>query len=145
MLQSGTGFKKTTMKDLKDFISSYKSRCEDSRDLERLLQFCSWKMIPMITGYDTLAGCSKEAWMKRIYRPFNRENILKELEADVIFGSQKAADRRGLSAGLIFECVRMWNDILEEGLEDWPDDKYAPYGMPLFEATAKKYGFSIEK
>ena len=50
-----------------------------------------------------------------------------------------------LSAGLIFECVRMWNDILEEGLEDWSDDKYAPYGMPLFEATAKKYGFDLKK
>ena len=35
----------------------------------------------------------------------------------------------------------MWNWILEEGLEDWDDDNYAMYGLPLFKATAVKYGF----
>jgi hypothetical protein len=33
----------------------------------------------------------------------------------------------------------MWNWILDEGLEDFDD--YAQYGLPLFKATAVKYGF----
>lgn len=39
----------------------------------------------------------------------------------------------------MYEVVQMWNCILEEGLEDF--DSYAMYGLPLFKATAVKYGF----
>lgn len=39
----------------------------------------------------------------------------------------------------MYECVAMWNWILEEGLENF--DSYAQYGLPLFKATAVKYGF----
>lgn len=49
--------------------------------------------------------------------------------------------QRGISASLMFECVMMWNYILEEGLEDWDEDDYAFYGLPLFKATAVKYGW----
>lgn len=42
---------------------------------------------------------------------------------------------------LMFECVMMWNYILEEGLEDWDEDDYRFYGLPLFKATAVKYGW----
>ena len=45
------------------------------------------------------------------------------------------------SASLMFECVMMWNYILEEGLEGWGEDDYAFYGLPLFKATAVKYGW----
>lgn len=31
--------------------------------------------------------------------------------------------------------------ILEEGLEDWDEDDYRFYGLPLFKATAVKYGW----
>lgn len=48
-------------------------------------------------------------------------------------------NKRGISAGLMYEVVSMWNWILEEGLENF--DKYAQYGLPLFKATAEKYGF----
>ena len=34
-----------------------------------------------------------------------------------------------------------WNKVLEEGLEDWDEDNYRYYGLPLFKATALKYGF----
>ena len=37
------------------------------------------------------------------------------------------------------EVVQMWNWILEEGLEDY--DNYPMYGLPIFKATAVKYGF----
>lgn len=44
-------------------------------------------------------------------------------------------------SNFFFECVMMWNYILEEGLEDWDEDDYRFYGLPLFKATAVKYGW----
>lgn len=35
----------------------------------------------------------------------------------------------------------MWNWILEDGLENWDVNDYTQYGLPLFKATAQKYGF----
>lgn len=75
------------------------------------------------------------------YNEFTRENVLKQLEEDVRFGFEKALNQRGISASLMFECVMMWNYILEEGLEGWGEDDYAFYGLPLFKATAVKYGW----
>lgn len=40
---------------------------------------------------------------------------MKQLEEDVRFGFEKALNQRGISASLMFECVMMWNYILEEG------------------------------
>ena len=54
--------------------------------------------------------------------------------------SKKALDRRGISASLMFAVVLRWNRVLEEGLEDYPEDNYAMY-LPLFKATAEKYGW----
>ena len=76
-------------------------------------------------------------------KEWTRENILKQLEADIDFGFEKAINQRGISSSLMFSVVQAWNFILEEGLEDWPDEEYAQYGLPLFIATAKKYNFSI--
>ena len=75
------------------------------------------------------------------YEDESRENVLKQLEEDVRFGFEKALNQRGISASLMFECVMMWNYILEEGLEGWSEDDYAFYGLPLFKATAVKYGW----
>lgn len=41
----------------------------------------------------------------------------------------------------MFGVVLAWNKILEEGLENWDPNNYAMYGLPLFKATAVKYGF----
>jgi hypothetical protein len=64
---------------------------------------------------------------------------LPNIEEDVEFGFEKALNQRGISSSLMYEVVSMWNWILEEGLEDFDD--YAQYGLPLFKATAVKYGF----
>jgi hypothetical protein len=64
---------------------------------------------------------------------------LKELKRDVNFGFEKALNQRGISAGLMASVVCMWNWVLEEGLEDFDD--YPMYGLPIFKATAVKYGF----
>lgn len=131
------------MKTLEQCIDNYESRCLDSRDLTRLLCYCTWEQIPLITDYENIADDlrSKELWMSKVYKEWTRENILKDLERDVAFGFEKALNRRGISSGLMFEVVMMWNSILEEGLENWNQDDYAMYGLPLFKATAEKYGF----
>lgn len=74
-------------------------------------------------------------------KEWNRENILEQLKEDVAFGFEKALDRRGISASLMFDVVLKWSRILEEGHEDWDEGDYAQYGLPLFKATAEKYGF----
>lgn len=83
---------------------------------------------------------NEEKWNSTVVE-FTRENVLKQLEEDVRFGFEKALNQRGISASLMFECVMMWNYILEEGLESWGEDDYAFYGLPLFKATAVKYGW----
>lgn len=74
-------------------------------------------------------------------KEWTRENILAQLKQDVEFGFEKALDKRGISAGLMFDVVRSWNRVLEEGLEDWSVYHYSQYGLPLFKATAIKYGW----
>ena len=131
------------MKTLAEFVKDNKSKCLDGRDYTRLLNYCSWEEIPLIMPYENLKEeyNSKEAWEKVGHKEWTKENILKDLERDVAFGFEKALNRRGISSGLMFEVVRMWNNILEEGLENWSDDNYAMYGLPLFKSTAVKYGF----
>lgn len=73
-------------------------------------------------------------------KEWTRENILSQLKEDVEFGFEKALDKRGISASLMFAVVLRWNRVLEEGLEDYPEDNYAMY-LPLFKATAEKYGW----
>ena len=72
---------------------------------------------------------------------WTRDNILNQLEADVEFGFEKALRQRGISSSLMFEVVLRWNKILEDGLENWDENDYPMYGLPLFKATANKYGW----
>lgn len=78
---------------------------------------------------------------KPVPKEWSRENVLEQLKEDVAFGFEKALDKRGISANLLFEVVRTWNKVLEEGLEDWDENNYTQYGLPLFKATAIKYGW----
>jgi len=71
--------------------------------------------------------------------PWTQENILEQLRRDVEFGFEKALDRRGISAGLMYNVVKMWMWVMEDDLQD--HDEYAMYGLPLFKAVAVKYGF----
>jgi hypothetical protein len=124
------------MKTLEQIYNQYKSETIDGRDLHRLMDFVPEADLDKIGIHlkDEYVG-THEA------KPFTRENVLEQLKADVAFGFEKALNQRGISAGLMFEVVKMWNWILEEGLEDFSDDNYAQYGLPLFKATAVKYGF----
>lgn len=122
------------MKTLEQIAVEYKSQTLDGRDLGRLAQFIAEDELPKF-GVEL-----KEEYIgKHKAIQFTRENVLHQLEKDVEFGFEKALNQRGLSAGLMYEVVAMWNWILGEGLEGFDD--YAQYGLPLFKATAVKYGF----
>jgi hypothetical protein len=125
------------MKILEQIRTLYKSETLDGRDLYRLSQFVPQEQLQDF-GLILQGGETHEAI------PYTRENVLAQLEKDVAFGFEKALGQRGISSSLMFSVVQMWNWILEEGLDDWPDDNYAQYGLPLFKATAIKYGFKDE-
>ena len=122
------------MKTLEQIATDYKSKTLDGRDLNRLVKFIPENMLPKF-GFEL----KDEFIGKHEVIEFTRENILKQLADDVAFGFEKALNHRGLSSSMMFEVVSMWNWILEEGLEHFDD--YAQYGLPLFKATAIKYGF----
>lgn len=122
------------MKTLEQIKEGYKSEALDGRDLARLARFLPEEDLATfnITLKDEFVGHHQP-------EPLTRENILEQLEGDVQFGFEKALNQRGISAGLMYQVVSMWNWVLEEGLENFKD--YAQYGLPLFKATALKYGF----
>lgn len=74
-------------------------------------------------------------------KEWTKENIIAQLKEDVALGFEKALNQRGISSSLMFDVVRKWNIVLEDGLENYDENNYAQYGLPLFKATAVKYGF----
>lgn len=122
------------MKTLAQVKEQYKSNTLDGRDLYRLMQF-----IPESELKDFGLELKPEYVGTHKHIDFTRENVLIQLEKDVEFGFEKALNQRGISAGMMAEVVMMWNWVLEEGLEDFDD--YPMYGLPIFKATAVKYGF----
>lgn len=110
----------------------------DGRDFDRLAKFVPYNMLRYFriepkNGYD-----NEEKWNEGVIE-FTRENILKQLKKDVAIGFKEALNRECISSYFMFECVKLWNYILEEGLEDWDEDDYGYYGLPYFKATASKY------
>lgn len=138
------------MRTLDEILSNYKSNCLDGRDIYRLWAFIPWdvaKNYPDFLNTIKEEYRNEEAWNSEIYeKEYTRENIIDQLRSDVAFGFQKALDRRGISSSLMFEVVKMWNWVLneDEELANWSDNNYAMYGLPLFKATAVKYGFPNE-
>jgi len=122
------------MKTLQQVKEMYKSQTIDGRDLSRLMQF-----IPEVELKEFELELKEEYIGTHKHIEFTKENVLIQLEKDVEFGFEKALNQRGISAGLMAEVVQMWNWILEEGLENF--DEYPMYGLPIFKATAVKYGF----
>lgn len=80
---------------------------------------------------------------KHVQIPYTEENVLVQLKKDVEFGYEKACGHRGISSSLMFDVVRDWCKILENGLGNWSDDDYANYGYPLFKAVDDKYGWGL--
>jgi hypothetical protein len=126
------------MKTLDYVIENYKSETLDGRDIARLADFVPFDKAKA-AGWlrDDATG---DGWPDTL--EWTLDNVLEQLKSDVDFGFEKALNQRGLSAGLMWQVVSMWNWILEEGLENFSEDDYAQYGLPLFKATALKYGFN---
>jgi hypothetical protein len=122
------------MKTLDQVKESYKSQTLDGRDISRLSVF-----VPETMLKDFGLELKDDFVGKHTHKEWTRENVIDQLRDDVAFGFEKALNQRGISSGLMFEVVKMWNWILEEGLED--HQEYPMYGLPLFKATAVKYGF----
>ena len=126
------------MKTIEQIKAEYHSDTIDGRDLYRLSKFLSVDDCKAME----LKFTTEEAEKNHVPKPFTRENILEQLKKDVAFGFEKALNQRGISSGLMVEVVMMWNWVLEEGLETLDTDtQYAQYGLPIFKATAIKYGF----
>lgn len=125
------------MKTVQYMIDNYTFECFDGRDAQRFSDYVEEKDLEKI-GLKMSEGCEGSHETK----PYTRESVLENLKRDVLFGWEKCQNQRGLSAGLMYSVVRMWNTILEEGLEDFDD--YGEYGQPLFEKTAEKYGWTDE-
>lgn len=123
------------MKTLQEIKEQYKrDESLDGRDLARLIQFVPDDELKNF-GIKLKDGCVRSDQ----YVEMTRDNVLIQLEKDVNFGFEKALNRRGISSSIMHGVVSMWNWILQEGLENFYD--YAHYGLPLFKATAIKYGF----
>lgn len=126
------------MKTIKEILENYKEyeTSLDDRFGARLCDFLTDEEVEKL-GF----SINEEYKGKRTIKEWTRENILEQLRKDVDFGFEKALDQRGISASLMFSVVLSWNKVLEEGLEDWDENMYAMYGLPLFKATAVKYGW----
>lgn len=124
------------MKTLNEILNNYEKYEISIEDRlgARLCQFLTERQMYQI-------GFELEEGTKHIPLKWTRKNIIKQLEKDVKYGFEKALNKRGISASVMFDVVLAWNKILEEGLEDWDPNNYAMYGLPLFKATAVKYGF----
>lgn len=81
---------------------------------------------------------------KLIPREWNEENIIAQLRDDVEFGIEKSVLHRGISANLMFDVVKAWCIILENGLDQIAyEDCW--YGDKLFKAVDEKYKFGLVK
>lgn len=116
------------------------SQCLDDRDFDRLANFIPYNMLEDFNMEPKEEYDNEEKWNEKVIES-TRENVLKQLEKDVAIGFEEALNQRCVTSYLMFECVKLWNYILEEGLEDWDEDNYGWYGLPYFKATAVKYGW----
>lgn len=109
------------------------TQCLDGRDYARLTDFFPVDLWPVF-GIRLKEGVIPPAVVD-----WTEENILRHLKEDVTFGFEKALNKRGISAGLMYEVVKTWLWVLDDDLQD--HDDYPQYGLPLFKAVAVKYGF----
>ena len=77
--------------------------------------------------------------------PWTREEILKNLADDVCFGYEKAIYKRGMSSGLMFYVVAMWDWCLREDAPKNTDKirRTGSYGIKYFRRIAKMYDIDI--
>ena len=120
------------MKTLQQIKEIFRSKSIPDLNLNILIQK------NFITESFLLTNFSEEQTKLDTCIELTRENVLRALEISVKEGFEKAllADKH---AQVDFIAAEKFNWILEEGLEDFQE--YPLFGLPLFKATALKYGF----
>lgn len=124
-----------TINEILEDYDEYETALDDRFGL-RLVQFLT------VEQAEKIGFIFKEEY-KELHMPkeWTEENIIAQLKEDVLFGWEKACNQRGISSSLMYEVVKTWCKVLENGLENFND--YAPYGMPLFKAVADKYNIIL--
>lgn len=107
----------------------------DRRFTKKLLDF-----LP-VEEWETFGFKQKE---KREHNPkeWTKENIIIQLKEDLEFAIEKAINHRGISASLMYDVLRSWCMILENGLEK---TAYGWYGDKLIKAVDEYYNFELFK
>ena len=126
------------MKTIKEIIENY-SQYEVSNDDTfgaRLCQFLNDDEMKQI-GF----RCVNKFGRPRDIMPWTKANVLEQLKEAVDDGFEDAMQRRNHRALMMFDTVRSWNKVLEDGLENYQKTDYSEFGKPLFKATAEKYGW----
>jgi hypothetical protein len=113
-----------------------KSECFDGRDFSRLCNFFP------VSEWPTLGFAPKDGAELSEPRPWTEEEIKKQLADDLAFAFEKALDKRGISAGVMNDVIKMWMWVLEDDLQHM--EEYAQYGLPLLRDVAVKYGLPNE-
>lgn len=122
------------MKTLEQVLEHFQSKCIDRRDAKRLVEYIEEKDLIRLG----LELRSENKGTHKVTKTFNRETILKDLQSDVEKGIDLVLNWSGNTIFLQTEVVRMWNNILENGLEKSEKD-----GYDLFKETADYYGWII--
>lgn len=73
-------------------------------------------------------------------KEWTEENLISQLKEDVEFGIEKAVNHKGISSSLMFDVVKAWCIVLENGLEN---TDYGWYGHKMFKAVDEYYHFGL--
>lgn len=107
----------------------------DQRFLKRVLDF-----IPVSEWEEFGYKFNPDAKTEYVTKEWTEENVLAQIKDDLEFGIEKAENHRGISASLMFDCVRCWCIVLENGLEN---TEYGWYGDALFKAVDEYYHWGL--
>lgn len=120
---------------LEEIQHGKKSATLDGSDFARLSDFfapAQWGVLGFVAKEGVnMASPARNEWAY--------DTIIEALKDDVAFGFEKALNKRGISASLMNDCVKMWLWILEDPLQYHTE--YAQYGLPLLKEVAVKYNF----
>lgn len=75
-----------------------------------------------------------------IPKEWTEENKIAQLKADLDFAIEKATNHRGISSSLMYDVLKSWCIVLENGLEK---TEYGWYGDKLIKAIDEYYGFGL--
>jgi hypothetical protein len=120
------------MKTLEE-IGEYQTQCIDGRDITRICRFLTAEQVIEL-GYKFN---DKESEENHEVMELTEEAVLDALSFDLGFAFEKAMGKRGLSASMMHNVIKMWMWVLDDDLAD--EDMYAQYGLPYLKAVAIKY------